>query len=245
MASDPPVGFPLDKFFPLLIPLAGRLRARCDRSMTFRKALNDEDGRGRCDQRAPAGSERATTRGFEVAFAPADAHVRLMRRTTLTHLRLWGLTALNDTVALAISELVTNAVRHCHGNTIGLRVVSSAEELRIEVSDGNPTPAQQREAGTEAENGRGLMLVAALAKEWGVSRDGTMTWCSLALPPADARAAEALLAPTVDPKSRRSVGAGDRSVPVPRAGPLRLSTTDKGLRFSIAAPDSLSPTSCS
>ncbi|MDH6499522.1 anti-sigma regulatory factor (Ser/Thr protein kinase) [Streptomyces sp. SAI-149] len=223
MASDPPVGFPLYKLFPLWIPLAGCLIARCDRSMTFRKAFNHEDGRGCCDQRAQAGSERAAIRDFEVAFAPADAHVRLMRRITLAHLRLWGLTALNDTVTLAVSELVTNAVRHCHGSEIGLRIVSSAEELRIEVTDGNPTPAQRREVDAEAENGRGLWLVAALAKEWGVSSDGTMTWCCLALPPADARAVEAPMVHTTEPESRRSVGTGERPAPAPKTDRTLLS----------------------
>ncbi|MFJ4940639.1 ATP-binding protein [Streptomyces pseudovenezuelae] len=190
--------------------------------MTFRKAPTPEDGRGCCDQRAQSGSERAAIRDFEVAFAPADAHVQLMRRITLAYLRLWGLTALKDTATLAVSELVTNAVRHCHGSEIVLRVVSSAEELRIEVTDGNPTPAQRREVDAEAENGRGLWLVATLAKEWGVSSDGTMTWCCLALTPAHARAVEAPMALTVEPESRRSVGTDERSAPAQKTDRMLL-----------------------
>jgi hypothetical protein len=132
---------------------------------------------------------------------------------TLAHLRLWDLMALNDTATLAVSELVTNAVRHCHGNTISLRVVSSAEELRIEVTDGNTTAAQQSDVDADAENGRGLLLVAALAKAWGVSCDGTMTWCSLTLP-AEACAAE-VLGPRADPKRRRVDRVDERGVPAP------------------------------
>lgn len=132
----------------------------------------------------PAGSasDRAATRCFEIVFLPADRRVGQMRRITSAYLHLWDLTALRDTATLAVSELVTNAVRHGHGKPVGLRVTSSADELRIEVTDGNPTPARLREAGEGAENGRGLLLIAAFAKEWGVSPDGRMTWCSLAIP---------------------------------------------------------------
>ncbi|MEU6277454.1 ATP-binding protein [Streptomyces populi] len=178
--------------------------------MTFREAPTFEDSRRGCDQRTPAGSERVAIRSFEVAFAPADARVRLMRRITLAHLRFWDLTALNETATLAVSELVTNAVRHCRGNTVRLRVVSSGEELRIEVTDGNPTPARPRDVDADAENGRGLLLVAALAKVWGVSHDGTMTWCCLTLP-AEARANEAST-PTPVARRSRSDRVDERSV---------------------------------
>ncbi|MFF8537229.1 ATP-binding protein [Streptomyces sp. NPDC015532] len=188
--------------------------------MTFREAPTFEDSRQGCDQRTPAGSERVAIRSFEVALAPADARVWLMRRITLAHLRLWDLMALDDTATLAVSALVTNAVRHCHGNTIRLRVVSLGEELRIEVRDGNPTPARQQDVDADAESGRGLLLVAALAKVWGLSRDGTMTWCSLPLP-AEERANEALT-PTPVPRRGRSDRGDQRSVSAPTADPPPL-----------------------
>ncbi|GGY12828.1 ATP-binding protein [Streptomyces djakartensis] len=165
---------------------------------TFRKAPTYEDRRGCCSQRLPAGSAQAAIRDFEVTFAPADERVWHMRRITAAHLRHWDLTALSDTAILAVSELVTNAVRHCRGEAIAVRVVILAEELRIEVTDGNPAPARRRKVGLDAESGRGLLLVATLAKEWGVSPDGTMTWCSLAIPSPDARCAETQLATSAD-----------------------------------------------
>ena len=127
-------------------------------------------------------SDQTFPRGFEVHFLPAESRVRQMRRVTSAHLRLWDLTALRDTAILVVSELVTNAVRHGQGKPVGLRVTNSAHELRVEVTDGSPTPARLREAGEVAESGRGLLLVSAVSKEWGVSPDGTMTWCSLAIP---------------------------------------------------------------
>ncbi|MEU1629341.1 ATP-binding protein [Streptomyces sp. NPDC020096] len=125
---------------------------------------------------------KATVRGFETDFLPADSRVWQMRRITAAHLRHWGLTALADNAALVVSELVTNAIRHGQGRPVGLRVVRSARELRIEVTDGNPTPPRPRSAGITDESGRGLLIVAALAQEWGVSPDGRTTWCSLAIP---------------------------------------------------------------
>ncbi|MFE1197833.1 ATP-binding protein [Streptomyces olivaceoviridis] len=151
---------------------------------TIRKAPTPHGRRPNRDHRSPAGSpsEHAAVRGFEVDFLPADSLVREMRRLTADHLNRWDLMALSDTATLAVSELVTNAVRHGRGAPIGLRIFSDDQELRIEVRDGNPQPAQLRAVGTEAESGRGLVLVAALAKEWGVSPDGRTTWCSLAVP---------------------------------------------------------------
>lgn len=134
------------------------------------------------DALADSASDPAAVRGFEVDFLPADVRVGHMRRITVAHLRLWDLTGLCDSATLAVSELVTNAVRHGQGKPVGFRVTNTDDELRIEVTDGNSTPARLREAGESAESGRGLLLVAALAKEWGVSPDGMTTWCSFTIP---------------------------------------------------------------
>ncbi|MEU6260991.1 ATP-binding protein [Streptomyces sp. NPDC047043] len=92
-------------------------------------------------------------RGFEVNFLPADFRVGHMRRIMSAHLHLWDLTGLCDSVNLAVSELVTNAVRHGHGKPVGFRVTNADDELRIEVTDGNATPARLRKAGEFAESG--------------------------------------------------------------------------------------------
>ncbi|GAQ54844.1 ATP-binding protein [Streptomyces acidiscabies] len=151
---------------------------------TFREAPHCRQDR---DLHATAGVERTAVRGFEVSFVPTPVQVGRMRKITSAHLRHWGLWALREAVTLAVSELVTNTVEHGQGKPAGLRVVTNAQELRVEVTDGNPAPARLREANAEEENGRGLLLIAALSKEWGVSSDGTMTWCSFAVPAADVR----------------------------------------------------------
>ncbi|MEV8543660.1 ATP-binding protein [Streptomyces sp. NPDC051572] len=119
---------------------------------------------------------------FKVDFLPAEIRAGQMRQITRDRLGQWDLTTLTDDATLVVSELVTNAVKHGRGRPVGLRVRRLAHELRIEVTDGTPTPARLRSAGLDDENGRGLLLVAAVADKWGVSRDGTMTWCSLTIP---------------------------------------------------------------
>ncbi|KPI06239.1 hypothetical protein OK074_4217 [Actinobacteria bacterium OK074] len=127
-------------------------------------------------------ARRIATPGFEVAFLPERFRVRTMRRITAAYVRHCGLSVLLDDALLVVSELVGNAVEHGGGHPVGLRVAALVDELRIEVADGNPVPARRRVAGEADEDGRGLLLVDAVAREWGVSPDGTMTWCSLAIP---------------------------------------------------------------
>ncbi|ELS55768.1 hypothetical protein STVIR_3113 [Streptomyces viridochromogenes Tue57] len=129
-----------------------------------------------------AGWDQAGEDGFEVDFLPAEHRIGQMRRITRAQLHDWDLTTLTDDATLAVSELVTNAIKHGKGQPVGLRVRRSAHELRIEVTDGTPTPARLRSAGVADENGRGLFLVAALARKWGVSKDGTTTWCIFRIP---------------------------------------------------------------
>ncbi|MFM9371900.1 ATP-binding protein [Streptomyces sp. Da 82-17] len=125
-----------------------------------------------------AGAGNAAVLGFETHFPSAASQVRKMRRKTSECVRSWGLGSLEDSVTLAVSELVTNAVLHGGGGTVGLRVTCSGGELRIEVTDGNPVPARVRSASPSEESGRGLFLVAAVADKCGVSPDGLRTWCA-------------------------------------------------------------------
>ena len=82
-----------------------------------------------------------------------------------------------DTAELLVSELVTNAVRFAsvpapahrhseHAGMIWLSVRHFAEELLIEVYDSDASPPVLRDAAEDAENGRGLLLVDALSREW-------------------------------------------------------------------------------
>jgi len=126
---------------------------------------------------APSGN------GFEIVMEPAPSRVALTRRVTERHLRRWGMPmSLMEDVLLAVSELVTNAVCHGHGDTVGLRVRYAVGKLTVEVFDGNPAPARSHFAGESEEHGRGLLIVAALSDAWGASLDGARTWCTFTVP---------------------------------------------------------------
>ncbi|XKK63567.1 ATP-binding protein [Streptomyces sp. ARC32] len=72
---------------------------------------------------------------------------------------------------LIVAELAPNAVTHGRvpGRDFRLLLYVVGDTLRIEVTDtrGDPLPCPQQVA-TDAESGRGLLLVEALADRWGV-----------------------------------------------------------------------------
>ncbi|MFE0516480.1 PAS domain S-box protein [Streptomyces sp. NPDC058964] len=92
----------------------------------------------------------------------------------------WGLMERADDACLLLSEVLTNAVLHAQG-PIGLHVCRTDTELTIEITDHNPHLPQPRVAAEDAESGRGLLLVRALADDWGVrpTDRGKTTWFSL------------------------------------------------------------------
>ena len=76
-----------------------------------------------------------------------------------------------EDVLLLVSELVTNAVLHAGTD---LRVTASVQAglVSVSVGDGDPLHAPVLAArGPDATSGRGVMLVNALASDWGVELD--------------------------------------------------------------------------
>ena len=98
--------------------------------------------------------------------APAQA-----RRATRDALTAWRLTGLVDSVVLAVSELVTNAVRHGRP-TVFLELLRRSDRVSVRVHDGDPTepPGTGGEALSDAESGRGLAIVRELADELAVEQ---------------------------------------------------------------------------
>ncbi|MBD0739076.1 hypothetical protein BGM09_06520 [Streptomyces sp. CBMA29] len=121
------------------------------------------------------------TEGGEVRGSTA-VRVGQLRKIARAKLALWGLSALVEDAQLLISELVTNGFRYGTQREVGLRLVICLELLVLEVDDGSPERPQLRESSLDALNGRGLLLVSALAESWGVSEDGKRTWCLLRVP---------------------------------------------------------------
>jgi anti-sigma regulatory factor (Ser/Thr protein kinase) len=92
----------------------------------------------------------------------------------------WGLHDLADTIELIVSELVTNAVKASAGQDqrphytdehglacIHLRLSTDRRAALVEVRDENVTLPAPNQPGPDDESGRGLMLVEALAEQWG------------------------------------------------------------------------------
>jgi anti-sigma regulatory factor (Ser/Thr protein kinase) len=92
-----------------------------------------------------------------------------------------------QTAALLVSELVTNAV--VHGKTSAtVEVHRPVDILRVSVRDDNPVlPAVGDAPPLDAESGRGLTIVAALAHRWGVEKvdSGKAIWFELEVPVSD------------------------------------------------------------
>ncbi|MGW7691745.1 ATP-binding protein [Streptomyces asiaticus] len=128
------------------------------------------------------------------AVAAAGAWVGVLRRIGTAKLNFWGLPHLVDSGRLLISELVTNALRHGRGPEVVFRFIIGVDLVVWEVDDGSPGRPEIRVAEPTEENGRGMFLVASIADSWGVSEDGTRTWCTLTVP-ASARRGNDAVAP--------------------------------------------------
>ncbi|MGW0538038.1 ATP-binding protein [Streptomyces sp. NPDC003032] len=116
---------------------------------------------------------------FEHTITPDPARVAEIRCAVADRMRKWVVPAsLVEDVVLIVSELVTNAVVHGRGN-VHVSMLQLYAGLHIEVADESTTPAVMGCGDAEAIGGRGLRLVAGSCDCWGVSDDGTITWCLL------------------------------------------------------------------
>jgi anti-sigma regulatory factor (Ser/Thr protein kinase) len=91
-----------------------------------------------------------------------------------------------DVATLLVDELFANSIRHsgsgAPGETVTVAVKTADDVIRVEVTDlSGPGVPRPRPSGSEAEDGRGLDLVARLAARWGWRRRGgrTVTWFEL------------------------------------------------------------------
>ena len=93
------------------------------------------------------------------------------RRAARQVLVSWRLASLVDTVVLVASELVTNAVRYGRP-PVTMELQCEVDQVRLDIHDGNPTepPGAHGEAPADAESGRGLTIVQALADEVAVEQ---------------------------------------------------------------------------
>ncbi|MET9964722.1 ATP-binding protein [Streptomyces sp. NPDC006356] len=138
-----------------------------------------EDGSSTTDARI------GTSSPVDVAFVREASRVEQARRVGTAWLRnvCRMPTTRVDSAKVVISELVSNAVVHGRGVTVGFRIRQLVDgQVRLEINDHSPSAIPEPQtAAPDAEGGRGLWLVDALVAElggtWGFSADGTAAWC--------------------------------------------------------------------
>ncbi|WP_406357946.1 ATP-binding protein [Streptomyces sp. NBC_01635] len=133
----------------------------------------------------------APEREFTMRFTSTPRGARLARRLVSHRLNDSGhpyTSPVNETLTLITAELSANAVRHGHlpGRDFHLHLTLAKDIVRIEVTDTRAEkqpPASPPAADSLSESGRGLLLVAALADDWGVTprqvAPGKTVWAEL------------------------------------------------------------------
>ncbi|WP_381793587.1 SpoIIE family protein phosphatase [Streptomyces niveus] len=158
------------------------------------------------------------------SFDPVGRSVATARAFVRDTLQGWGYADVVDDAVVLTSELVTNAVIHA-GTSADVLCLRTGDGVRVEVSDRYPEreiPMQGTGlslGSPDRENGRGLLLCAALASRWGVDYTPThkQVWFQLDLPdrPVGARSAGPVipnaLLPVTDERVRVAVVQIDRT----------------------------------
>jgi anti-sigma regulatory factor (Ser/Thr protein kinase) len=82
------------------------------------------------------------------------------------------------------SEIVTNALLHGSGQ-VTLGMDAGAVLVRVEVGDGSMRRPTHEGRGDDAESGRGMVIVDALASDWGVTDapPGKIVWFEVPVRP--------------------------------------------------------------
>jgi anti-sigma regulatory factor (Ser/Thr protein kinase) len=120
---------------------------------------------------------------------PATTTAPRQARAAIRHaLHAWDLDALTSDAELLASELVANAAEHGDGQPINLVIRPHATEGRpgiaCEITDTAPPYPARPPSRPDAERGRGLAIVAALAATSGTtaSPHGKTAWFTLTTP---------------------------------------------------------------
>lgn len=133
-------------------------------------------GRTAVKPRAVDGRHRRAVLAADETAVPA------MRVHVESTLGSWGLAWLADDAKLIVSELVTNAVRHADDVVVLRCSVSECERFVMEVWDSSAELPTVGTSGFLCVGGRGLVIVEALAADWGAHRveeGGKIVWAAL------------------------------------------------------------------
>lgn len=73
-----------------------------------------------------------------------------------------------EAIVLMVSELASNSVRFT-ASDFTVKIERRGPEIRVEVADGGGGEPTQRSPQPEDLSGRGLMIVEAMSRDWGVA----------------------------------------------------------------------------
>ncbi|MFD9338981.1 ATP-binding protein [Streptomyces sp. NPDC060028] len=107
-------------------------------------------------------------------FRRARASVRAVRQFVGDTLAEWGVSERRDDIKLCASELAANAVLHGvpPGREFSVRLAREDGVMWIEVRDSGPGCPVVQQPDPDAQSGRGLWLVRALADEFEICDEG-------------------------------------------------------------------------
>ncbi|MGA5305895.1 ATP-binding protein [Nucisporomicrobium flavum] len=121
---------------------------------------------------------------LQTRLAPTPHCVRAARDLVRQACRTWNLPHLVNDIALAASELASNAVAHARTDFV-VTVSRQARRLHVAVQDGAPQFPRLRRpeppGQAAAPGGRGLLMVDRIAAAWGAmpTRGGKVVWATL------------------------------------------------------------------
>lgn len=114
---------------------------------------------------------------IETQFAGTAEAAQAARAFLRSALQTWELDGFGAVTELLTDELVANVVHHV-GSPMTVRASVEGAALRIEVDDPSTEMPKLRSPGPHEAHGRGILLVDALATQWGtdIHDHGKTVW---------------------------------------------------------------------
>ncbi|GAA2641751.1 ATP-binding protein [Streptomyces vastus] len=137
----------------------------------------------------------APTHHFSVRLSATRRGARLARYLATQQLDAWGWpygSEVSEVTAHIVAELAVNAMQHGHVRGRGFRLrltVTGEHTLRIEITDARTDRLPlvlggRKQDLSDAESGRGLLIVGALSDNWGCDTSDPLVktvWAECAL----------------------------------------------------------------
>jgi hypothetical protein len=119
-------------------------------------------------------------------LGPDTGSVRSARDFTIATLQRWGTAERSQDIAIVVSELLTNALRHARPapgepqprRPIRFGLLQPSSGVLCAVADPSRAAPVLQTRGSFAETGRGLQIICALSDQWGFapSDPGKVVW---------------------------------------------------------------------